>query len=237
MLKIPLLKMMAKNILKFLPDRDTMNCFNKQNKIKRYANRFMDSSLESVHLNTTRTMSDYEIREISNLTHFNINSLAVYPQNMQSALGRMQAMDCKNLLPEKFLMKADKGTMANSIEERLPILDKEIIEFAFSIPQRLKIKNRQEKYILRKAVEDLLPKEIINRPKMGFGTTVGHWMEHELGELVSQKLDQGELLKEILKPEQRQALLKGLDKGIEQYPFKIWTLFALQLWYETYFFK
>jgi asparagine synthase (glutamine-hydrolysing) len=236
-LKIPLLKFIAKTLMNVLPDGSTINSSNKLKQIKRYAKFFMDSSLESVHLNTTRTMSDDEIIEISNLTPFNINSFAVYPQNLQSALGKMQAVDCKNLLPEKFLMKADKGTMANSIEERLPLLDKEIIEFAFSIPPRFKIKKGLEKYILRRAVEDLLPKEIINRPKKGFGTTVGHWMENELGELVSQKLSQGELLKEILKPEQRQALLKGLDKGFERYPFKIWTIFALELWYETYFLK
>lgn len=235
MLRIPLLKFMAKNFMNLMPEGGTRNGSNKLKRIKRYAKFFMDSTLESAHLNTTREMSDDEIREISDLTPFNINSLAVYPQNLQTALGRMQAVDCKNLLPEKFLMKADKGTMANSVEERLPLLDREVIEFAFSIPPRLKIKKGREKYILRKAVEDLLPEEIINRPKMGFGTTVGHWMENELGEMVSQKLSQGELLKEILKPEQRQILVKDMDKGIAQCPFKIWTFFALELWYETYF--
>jgi asparagine synthase (glutamine-hydrolysing) len=80
----------------------------------------------------------------------------------------MLAFDCKNLLPEKFLMKADKATMANSIEERLPLLDKEIIEFAFTIPPRLKLKNGREKYILRKAVGDLLPPQIVSRRKVCF---------------------------------------------------------------------
>jgi asparagine synthase (glutamine-hydrolysing) len=147
----------------------------------------------------------------------------------------MLAMDCLNQLPEKYLMKADKGTMANSIEERLPLLDRFLIDFAFTIPPELKIKGNSVKYILKQSVKDFLPKEIVNRPKVGFGTPVGDWMENELGEVVQQTISDGILLKQIIKPERKKEIENKLTLGIQKVPSKIWTLFALELWHDIYF--
>lgn len=203
-------------------------------KIKYIQNSF-DSNIENFHQNSTKTTTDEEIKKLFILPDFEINSLAIYPSNVHTMLGKMLAMDCKNLLPEKFLMKTDKGTMANSIEERLPILDKYIIEFAFSIPPQFKIRHNNEKYIFRKCVLDLLPEKIINRPKKGFGTPMGDWMEHELGEIVEQTINQGELLSNIMKSDGRAMLIKNMNKEIKEQPGKIWTIFALEIWYNTYF--
>lgn len=204
-------------------------------KYLRYAKTFSDTTLERIHLNTTRQMMDDEIQALTTLQPQNINDSAIFLTGFNNPLNRMLAVDCKNLLPEKFLMKADKGTMANSVEERAPLLDVNIIEFAFSLPMSLKIKNNQEKYLLRKAVSDLLPREIINRPKKGFGTTVGSWMEHELQEMVIQTIENGPLIKNIVKPTLKCQSEKIIKKGIKNDPFKVWTIFALELWYDTYF--
>ena len=180
-------------------------------------------------------MGDNEIKRITTLPHVDINSHANFPNGPQTTLGKMLAVDCKNLLPEKFLMKVDKGTMANSVEARVPLLDVELIQFAFTIPPQLKIKNGQEKYILRKAVQGLLPREIVQRPKFGFGTTVGHWMRDDLREIVLQMIHEGPLLKNTLKKDARLQLLKNLNKKVRESPFEIWTLFAAELWYDCYF--
>jgi asparagine synthase (glutamine-hydrolysing) len=204
-------------------------------KYLKYAASFSDSSIEHIHLNTTKQMSDEEIQALTILSYQNSNDSAIYVGEVYNPLNRMLAIDCKNLLPEKFLMKADKGTMANSVEERAPLLDSNIIDFAFSLPPSLKIKNNQEKYLLRKAVSHLLPKEIINRPKKGFGTPVGSWMENELRDVVIQTIEDGIFLKKILKPGLKCQSKDAINKGIKRDPFKVWTLFALELWYDTYF--
>jgi asparagine synthase (glutamine-hydrolysing) len=201
----------------------------------RYAGSFLDTNVERIHLNTTRQMADDEIRELTTIPPVRINDSAVYVPGVKNTLNRMLATDCRNILPEKYLMKADKGTMAHSVEERAPLLDTAIIGFAFTLPASLKIKNTREKYLLRKAVAPLLPKEITGRRKKGFGTTVGPWMEKDLKEIVTQTIQEGPLLSSILKKDLRCQSENAIQKGIRKSPFKVWTLFALELWYDRYF--
>jgi asparagine synthase (glutamine-hydrolysing) len=201
----------------------------------RYANAFHDTTIERIHLNTTRQMTDDEIHELTTLPPTYGNESAVFVPGIKHPLNRMLATDCRNLLPEKYLMKADKGTMANSVEERAPLLDPLIIDYAFTLPPSLKLCGMQEKYLLRKAVEDLLPKAITRRRKKGFGTTVGHWMENDLRDYVIQTIHDGPLLSSILKKDLRCQNENAVKMGIHKSPFKIWTLFALELWYDTYF--
>jgi len=214
--------------LKFVNNNFTLS------RVAHYAQCCFDDNIENFHQNTERQIYRNELRKLYNLPDFSINSLAIYPVNVQTLLGRMLAMDCKNLLGEKFLMKSDKGTMANSIEQRLPLLDKEVIEFAFSIPPEYKIRNNQEKYIFRKSIQDLLPFKIVNRTKQGFGTPVGPWMEHELNDFVVQTIDKGELLSKLLKDNPRK-FSQNIHNKIKKQPKRVWALFALELWYDIYF--
>jgi len=222
----------VKHIVDLIPGRG--NIYSNGNRINRLAGLFCQPSFENAHLFTRREMTDTEIQYLSCLDSGDIDSLFIPTNKMTDPLNKMLALDCKNLLPEKFLMKADKGTMANSIEERLPLLDKEIIEFAFSVPSKLKIRNGQEKYILRKAVEDLLPPEIVNRKKQGFATPVDAWIS-SMKDWVYQTIDQGELIKKYFKRDKVQTLLDNFDKRPNYRARTIWTIFALELWYETYF--
>jgi asparagine synthase (glutamine-hydrolysing) len=234
-LRIPVIKKMACAVTNhFYKGYFPTNSRFIKNKM-RYLSFFLDSSFERVHLNTQRNMGDIEIENISSLPYVNTNTYANFPKTQQTTLGKMLAVDCKNLLPEKFLMKVDKGTMANSVEARIPLLDIELIRFAFTIPPHLKIKTGQEKYILRKAVSSLLPQEILQRPKLGFGTTVGQWMQNDLYDLVLQKVSEGQLLKDILKKDFNTQLTDRLNKTIRDCPSEIWTLFAAELWYDTFF--
>ncbi len=90
-------------------------------------------------------------------------------------LGRMLYADQKTYLVE-LLMKQDQMSMACSIESRVPFLDHTFVEFSTRIPDRLKIRGGTQKYILKKAVEDLLPRDIVYRKKMGFPTPLGNWL-------------------------------------------------------------
>ncbi len=163
----------------------------------------------------------------------------VHPDGVSDPYNRMLALDCLNLLPEKFLMKADKATMAFAVEERLPLLDKEVVQYAFTLPPKLK----RNKYILRKAVEDLLPRDIVWRPKMGFGTPLATWLsDSRLKELAKDRLNNGALLKSICRKEPLEkiaGLLDGKVKPSSRVALSpvnmIWTLLALQVWHDVWF--
>lgn len=233
----PWMRKTAKAILNLTPGKGNINTAG--DRFHRLASFFCQPTFENAHLYMITTMSDTEINYLTKLGCQEIDELIIAPSAMTSPLNKMLALDCKNLLPEKFLMKADKATMANSIEERLPLLDKEIIEFAFSVPPRLKIKNGQEKYVLRKAVEDLLPPQIVSRKKMGFDTPVAYWLKNrQLREMVIDKLSNGELISTYFKKEAVSQIVKNLEQGNVNKAYQasvIWTIFALELWYDIYF--
>lgn len=229
----PLFRNSARYCLNLIPGKGNISTFG--SKVHKFAGYFTQPTFEKACLYLTREMSNAEIDYMTKMKSPNVDNWAIYPQSIRQPLNRMLAVDCCNLLPEKFLMKADKGTMANSVEERLPLLDKEIISFAFSIPPKLKISNGEDKYILRKVAEGLLPERITNRPKVGFGTPVGHWLGGKMRDLVFNRLADGELIADFFKKDKIAALLQNFDGAVTYRPGALWTLFALELWYDVHF--
>ena len=102
----------------------------------------------------------------------------------QDALHAMLYIDTKTWLPDDLLIKADKMTMANSIELRVPLLDHKVLEFAASLPPGMKLNGAKTKYILKKALSKRIPKEIRNRKKAGFPVPYGSWIRGELKDMV-----------------------------------------------------
>ena len=233
----------AKVILDLVPGKG--NIHTTGGRIHRLASFLCQPTFRDAHLYTTRVMSNTEIDYLTRLGYQDVNCLFITPQEMTHPLNKMLALDCKNLLPEKYLTKSYRVATANSIEVKVPLLDREIVEFAFSIPPRLKIRNGQEKYILRKAVEDLLPFSIINRKKLGFGTPVGHWLgNRRLKEMVIDKLSNGKLIKNYFNKEAINQIVKNLEQGSigngssvwSMFEASIvWSIFTLELWYDVYF--
>jgi asparagine synthase (glutamine-hydrolysing) len=132
-------------------------------------------------------------------------------------------------------MKADKATMANSIEERLPLLDKNIIDFAFEIPPYLKIKSNKNKYILIKSVKDLLPKAILERKKTGFNVPYVDWVKNDLNEYIISTIENGNLTKKLFERDKLSYLLKNFKQSNFSRPTAIvWSIFSLQLWDNIY---
>jgi asparagine synthase (glutamine-hydrolysing) len=201
---------------------------------------FAQPNFELMHQQSTKLLFPNDIKLMSNLDTGNIDSTIIFPQPMKNPLNKMLAMDCKNLLPEKFLMKADKATMANSIEERLPLLDKSIVEFAFSVPPNLKLKMGCEKYILKMAMKDILPKSIIERKKQGFNTPVSDWFtSDQLREFIIQTLEDNSLITTYFKKERISKMIENIKKSNipEDLARITWILFSLGLWHDLYFEK
>ncbi len=196
------------------------------------------ADLIKAHLYTTRGMSDHEIMWLlGKKENFDVYKNAVIPNGIRDPLNLMLALDLKNLLAEKYLMKADKATMANSVEERLVLMDKKIVEFSYRIPPNLKIRNGRGKWILRKAGEIKLPKEILWRKKQGFGVPIEYWIKGELRDYILQHLEGEFLRKNFNRKALKYVEEKIKRKEIENYHHALiaWVLFALEVWHSIYF--
>jgi len=148
-------------------------------------------------------------------------------------LQRMIYLELRNRLPELLLMRVDKMTMAASVEGRDPFLDHRLVEYAMTIPSNLKIRNGVPKYILKKAVEGLIPDEIIRRRKQGFAAPVNEWLRTDWSNFVRQTLTGSSILKRgIFHPEFIQTLVSRHANQKQQAGGQLWTLLNLFLWYD-----
>lgn len=143
--------------------------------------------------------------------------------------------DMHSYLPDDLLIKVDIATMAHSLESRPPLLDHVLAEFAARIPARLKLRGVTSKFILKKAMEPLLPPEILHREKQGFGVPVGLWFRNELRDYArdvlfdSRALGRGYFDKSAL-----QAYVDDHVNGRYERGQELWALLMLELWHRTY---
>ncbi len=145
-------------------------------------------------------------------------------------LDRLLYTDQKTYLVE-LLMKQDQMSMANSIESRVPFLDHTFVEFSTRVPAHLKHRGREWKYILKRAVEDLLPHDIVYRTKMGFPTPIRTWLRGpKAAPLLARLRDSGGLLADWVDRGAMDALLERHHRGAEDATDRIWRLLNLQLW-------
>jgi asparagine synthase (glutamine-hydrolysing) len=157
---------------------------------------------------------------------------AAHPDD--SLLARMLYADQKTYLLE-LLMKQDQMSMAASIESRVPFLDHTFVEFATRIPDRLKIRKGVQKYVLKKAVEDLLPRGIIYRKKMGFPTPIRSWLRStRAGELFAALQSKDGLVANCLDLHAVNDLIARNRAGIEDCTDQIWRLLTFQIWGQVF---
>ncbi|MCO6509990.1 MAG: asparagine synthase (glutamine-hydrolyzing) [Aridibacter famidurans] len=153
----------------------------------------------------------------------------------ESVVERMQYLDMKLYLAEDILTKVDRASMAVSLEVRAPFLDHKVVEFAASLPADYKLKGRTSKYILKKAVGDLLPDEIISRPKKGFGIPVAEWLKGRLNPLLNELLSEERLKSQgIFEPAFVSRLVDEHESGKANHYKQLWTLLVFQLWLENF---
>jgi asparagine synthase (glutamine-hydrolysing) len=106
------------------------------------------------------------------------------------ALNRMLAVDAETQLPDDLLMLTDKMSMATSLECRVPLLDHELVELSARMPEQVKIRGGRLKHVMKEAVSGLLPRDILERKKRGFGTPMGAWLKNDLAPLVRRLLSE-----------------------------------------------
>ncbi len=157
-------------------------------------------------------------------------------EDADAILARLLDVNLRTYLPDDLLVKADRCSMAASLEARAPFLDHVLVQFAAGIPTSLKMKSGKSKYILKRALSGILPKAIIERKKHGFGVPVGSWLRADLSEYArSILLDPKTLARGIFNSEAVQQMLTEHTSGRSDLGHALWTLLTFELWMQRYF--
>lgn len=153
----------------------------------------------------------------------------------KSELDKKQYLDLNLWLPGDILLKADKMSMAHSLELRVPFLDRVVMEQAQALPHEYKINGKNTKYIFRKAANRTLPDEWADRPKKGFPVPIRYWMrEEKYYDLIKAELTSAEAA-EFFDTDALVRLLDAHRDGKENNGRKIWTVYTFLVWYRRYF--
>jgi asparagine synthase (glutamine-hydrolysing) len=196
-----------------------------------------DASLESLYLdNFYAALSPSEQQALFRLPYdgsaLGCENFLHYWRHRQhpSLLARMLYADQKTYLVE-LLMKQDQMSMATSIESRVPLLDHHLVEFAARLPDRMKLRGSTGKYILKKAAEDLLPRDILYRTKMGFPTPLRPWLlGSQAASIYAALLDPNGFLAAYVDRSALENLLNRHQQGVEDASDRIWRLLNLEIW-------
>jgi asparagine synthase (glutamine-hydrolysing) len=146
-------------------------------------------------------------------------------------LDRILRTDTLTYLPEDLLVKMDRATMANSLEARAPLLDHRLVEFVARLPSRRKIARGKTKVVLREIAHRLMPRELVERPKMGFGVPVGSWFKDDLGDRFRDwALQPDSMLRDHLDAEPAGLLFAEHRAGRADHGARLWALLMFELW-------
>jgi len=150
-------------------------------------------------------------------------------------LDQQEYVDIKSYLVDDILVKVDRMSMANSLEARVPFLDFRFVEFAATIPSRLRLKGKQTKYILKSSLQKELPPIILARGKEGFSIPIKSWIKNELKPMMLELLSEKNVKeKGYFDPRFVNQLIDEHLKSKENHSHRLWALMVFHLWYDLY---
>ena len=156
-------------------------------------------------------------------------------EDFKSPLSYMMAIDFQTYMLDDILQKVDRATMTNSLEGREPMLDHRILEFAAQLPDEYKYQNGIKKRILRAITHEYIPKELLDRPKMGFAIPIAKWLKADLRDHVEDYLNAERIEKQGIFNWSFIAKLKiDFFSGRKEYDSKLWYFLMFQMWHERW---
>ncbi|WP_458699893.1 asparagine synthase (glutamine-hydrolyzing) [Sulfurospirillum sp. 1307] len=237
-LKLP--KILRKSLV-FMMDKIGVQNASRFIKIKNFEHKYYqltemlkDDNWQAIYEKLIHNSKNYEIKELLGVIK-GIDEKSFQVGEKEHPMQGMMLWDYHRYLPDDILNKVDRATMSVSIEGREPLLDHHIAEFMAQVPFALKYKDGTSKYLLRKVLERYIPKEMIDRPKMGFGIPMFEWFGGDLQNLFERyfnanKLNKHHLLNNNYIQKEYQKLVNNKAININ----KLWFILVFQMWLEKY---
>jgi asparagine synthase (glutamine-hydrolysing) len=150
-------------------------------------------------------------------------------------LDQLLYIDSKTYLPGDILTKVDRMSMATSLEVRVPLLDHKLIDFVTRVPASLKLAGTETKHLLKRVAKDLIPSEILDRPKQGFGIPLEEWINRQLRDQIRETLREPRTRQRgYVNSDYVDLILDEHHKGRRDHSFSLWALLILELWHRRY---
>jgi asparagine synthase (glutamine-hydrolysing) len=214
------------------------NKYNFPNRYEKLKSLLRDPSAEQMMLSLSQQYTEKQLAELLEfhpeklITAYTSKELG---NNSFSPLSYMMAIDYQTYLVDDILQKVDRATMTASLEGREPFLDHRVIEYAAQLPDDFKYHNGIKKHIVREIVHNFIPKEKMDRPKMGFAIPLAAWMNNELKDMVNSYINEKSIKEQGLFNWEAVSRLKtAFFSGKSEYDFKLWYLLMFQMWYERW---
>jgi len=212
--------------------------YNFHNRYEKLKGILKDPSTENIMLNLSQQFTDKALQQLMS-TNFTTLSTSYQSKELQEEFGTplsyMMAIDYQTYLVDDILQKVDRATMTASLEGREPLLDHRVIEWAAKLPNDFKYHNGIKKYILREIAHQYIPKELLDRPKMGFAIPIGKWLQNDLRELLESYLNEKNIVAQgIFDWNEVNQLKTAFLNGKTEYELKIWYLLMFEMWWEKW---
>ena len=215
--------------------KNKYNFHNRYEKLKTVLN---DPSEKEIMLSLSQQFNDEQMKSVMKSEFTSLPTMFQSKEMLEdfkSPLSYMMAIDFQTYMLDDILQKVDRATMTNSLEGREPMLDHRILEFAAQLPDEYKYQNGIKKRILREITHDYIPKELLDRPKMGFAIPIAKWLKNELRDHVEEYLNEDRIEKQgIFNWEFITKLKMDFFKGRKEYDSKLWYFLMFQMWYERW---
>ncbi|MDP4169586.1 MAG: asparagine synthase (glutamine-hydrolyzing) [Bacillota bacterium] len=194
--------------------------------------------MEERYIGNAKMFTEEEKRELLNVYKEGLDYTDITKQLYKESMGydpvdRMQYIDIHTWMRGDILLKADKMTMAHSLELRVPFLDKVVFDVASKIPTSLKTANGTTKYILRKAAEGVVPDHVLTRKKLGFPVPIRHWLKDEMNDWAKKIIRESET-DHLFNKTYVLKLLEDHCQGKADNSRKIWTVLSFMVWHQVY---
>lgn len=214
------------------------NRYNFHSRYDKFKNLLRDPSPSQLLKSLSQVFTNEEIQELFSHPVSELNTAHESKELKESfydPLAYMMAVDYQTYLVDDILQKVDRATMSVSLEGREPFLDQDVIEWAAQLPSDYKYHDGQKKYILKQIVHKYIPREVMERPKMGFGIPIESWLNNELKEMVNEYLSEESLQAHgLFNTQAVRKVIQDFFNGRKEKHLKVWYLLAFQMWYKQW---